>query len=106
MTINMGNNGTHSYSTIIDNIEHERVDMPDGKHSTSDKASDRLLDPNLEFDMHIITKNLYKSDKAFAKEVVNLIAQAAEWGIFACTTYGYQFQELPVLEPSFSSDLV
>jgi hypothetical protein len=56
-----------------------------------------LLEPSLKLDFSTIEKNLHKSDKAFAREVVKLIAERAENGIFARDCWGYKFLDPPVL---------
>jgi hypothetical protein len=55
-----------------------------------------LLEPSLKLDFSTIEKNLHKSDKAFAREVVKLIAERAENGIFARDCWGYKFLDPPV----------
>lgn len=55
-----------------------------------------LLEPSLKLDISTIQNNLYKSDQAFAREVVKLIAERAENGIFARDCWGYKFLDPPV----------
>lgn len=93
----MSNEGTSIHPAVANNVEYDRAETPDSNHLVSGKSSDDFLNPNLEFNKDVIATNLYKSDQAFAREAVNLIAQAAMNGVFACANYGYQFQELPVL---------
>jgi hypothetical protein len=102
----MSNEGTCTYPTVVNNVEYDQVEKPDGNSSASDKTFDGFLNPNIELNNDLIVKNLYKSDKIFARLVVNLVAHAANNGVFACTTYGYPFQELPVFNIDFSSDFV
>ncbi|SRR5579862_5560797 len=56
-----------------------------------------LLEPSLKLDYSTIENNLHKSDQAFAREVVKLIAERAENGIFARDCWGYKFLDPPVL---------
>jgi len=56
-----------------------------------------LLDPSLKLDCSMIQKNLHKSDQAFVREVVKLIAERAENGIFARDCWGYKFLNPPIL---------
>ena len=58
-----------------------------------------LLEPSLKLDYSTIENNLHKSDQAFAREVVKLIAERAENGIFARDCWGYKFLDPPVLFP-------
>jgi hypothetical protein len=50
----------------------------------------------LKLDYSTIENNLHKSDQAFAREVVKLIAERAENGIFARDCWGYKFLDPPV----------
>jgi hypothetical protein len=59
-----------------------------------------LLEPSLKLDYSTIENNLHKSDQAFAREVVKLIAERAENGIFARDCWGYKFLDPPVTSPS------
>jgi hypothetical protein len=68
---------------------------PTPGETTTPLAKD-LLEPSLKLDISVIKKNLHKSDKAFAREVVKLIAERAENGIFARDCWGYKFLEPPV----------
>src|SRR5579859_6793186 len=56
-----------------------------------------LLEPSLKLDFSTIENNLHKSDQSFAREVVKLIAERAENGIFARDCWGYKFLDPPVL---------
>jgi len=60
-------------------------------------AANGLLEPSLKLDYSTIEKNLHKSDQAFAREVVKLIAERAENGIFARDCWGYKFLDPPVM---------
>jgi hypothetical protein len=55
-----------------------------------------LLEPSLKLDYSTIKNNLCQADRAFAKEVVKLIAERAENGIFARDCWGYKFLDPPV----------
>ena len=62
-------------------------------------APSQLLEPSLKLDPSTIQSNLHKSDKAFAREVVKLIGERAENGIFARDCWGYKFYDPPVPSP-------
>jgi hypothetical protein len=57
---------------------------------------DDLLEPGLKFDSETVLSNLHKSDQAFAREVVSLIARCAQQGIFSHHSWGYSFTERSV----------
>jgi hypothetical protein len=59
-------------------------------------ASEGLLEPSLKFDGDTILNNIHKSDQAFAKEVIRLLADRAEHGVFARDSWGYKFLKTPV----------
>jgi hypothetical protein len=63
------------------------------------EISHELLDPTFKLDASVIQSNLHKSDKAFASQVVKLIAERAENGIFARDCWGYKFYDPPVATP-------
>ena len=67
-------------------------------------ASEELLEPSLKLDAATIQDNLHKSDEAFAREVVKLIAERAENGIFARDCWGYKFLDPPVPRSPFLAD--
>jgi hypothetical protein len=79
-------------------IKHSPQSSHDGEPVSSTNSADPegLLEPSFELDSSIIEKNLHKSDQAFAKEVVRLIADRAERGIFARDCWGYKFLDPPV----------
>lgn len=69
--------------------------------SATAAGSTGLLEPSLKLNYSTIENNLHKSDQAFAREVVKLIAERAENGIFARDCWGYKFLDPPVLNPHF-----
>lgn len=69
---------------------------PPPPETASTPLAKDLLEPSLKLDISVIKRNLHKSDKAFAREVVKLIAERAENGIFARDCWGYKFLEPPV----------
>jgi hypothetical protein len=73
--------------------------------SATAAGSTGLLEPSLKLNYSTIENNLHKSDQAFAREVVKLIAERAENGIFARDCWGYKFLDPPVLNP-LSSQLL
>jgi len=64
------------------------------------QADNELLEPKFKFGYDNILSNLHKSDQAFAREVVKMIATRAEVGIFSHHSWGYNFIEPPVFETS------
>jgi hypothetical protein len=64
---------------------------------SEENVPDNLLEPSLKFDSETVLSNLHKSDQAFAREVVSLIARRAQQGVFSHHSWGYSFTELSVL---------
>jgi hypothetical protein len=71
-------------------------DTEAGATTTSASHTSRLLEPSLKLNYSTIENNLHKSDQAFAREVVKLIAERAENGVFARDCWGYKFLDPPV----------
>lgn len=69
------------------------VNPPPYKSSPTSQEDDRddLLEPGLKFDAETVLSNLHKSDQAFAREVVGLIARRAQQGVFSHHSWGYSF---------------
>lgn len=78
------------------------TDTP-GTATTTAPTKEDLLEPSLKLDYSTIENNLHKSDRAFAREVVKLIAERAESGIFARDCWGYKFLDPPVSQPHRNS---
>jgi hypothetical protein len=86
-----------------DNIEEAPAQSTLETNGTSPTVSSTttkpLLEPSLKLDRTTIDNNLHKADQAFAREVVKLIAERAENGIFARDCWGYKFLDPPVTNP-------
>lgn len=63
---------------------------------SEEDVPDNLLEPGLKFDSETVLSNLHKSDQAFAREVVGLIARRAQQGVFSHHSWGYSYTELSV----------
>lgn len=74
------------------------LDPPEYTETNPRIEPEGLLDPSLKFDINTLINNLHKSDQAFAKEVVRLIAKRAADGIVACDCWGYRFSD-PTVRP-------
>lgn len=59
--------------------------------TSQEDVRDDLLEPGLKFDAETVLSNLHKSDQAFAREVVRLIACRAKQGFFSHDSWGYSF---------------
>jgi hypothetical protein len=86
-----------------DNIDDVPIQSTTETNGTSPTVSSTtpkpLLEPSLKLDRTTIDNNLHKADQAFAREVVKLIAERAENGIFARDCWGYKFLDPPVTHP-------